>query len=59
MPRPQLLAAAVMVEVDFVFLGFGSLVMRLQGEGFMEWTGLLRSSLPILPKRCLTPLIFL
>jgi len=31
--------------------------MRLQGKGFVVWTGLLRSSLPILPKRCLTRLI--
>ena len=48
-----------MVEVDFVFLGFGSLVMRLQGEVFMGWTGLLRSSLPILPEKGSDPFNYL
>ena len=48
-----------MVEVDFVFLGFGSLVMRLQGEGFMGWTGLLGSGLAIMVVKVLEPFNFL
>jgi len=48
-----------MVEVDFVFLGFGSLVMRLQGESFMGWSSLLRSSLAILPEKGSDPFNYL
>jgi len=52
-------SAVVMVELDFVFLGFGSLAMRLQGEGFMGWTGLLRSGLAGLLGKVIEPFNFL
>jgi hypothetical protein len=38
-----------LLELEFMIEGFGSLVMRLQGKGFMGWTGLVGSSLAGLP----------